>query len=255
MRKLILGLICFYVSTCSYGFTVYELPKVKKFVLSKKLCKVAIGLNDTQEFIQRNFTNELYGTSLGGSFITPKENSDFKPNALTGIPAMSSFVCLQDLVHDGGSINERSGCTFIWYSLNENQYTKTIAFSNKDCSKGGYDELIPQIKDFVYKATVGFGSAQIESDPLLMIFGVKNWSLVYSENKSISDLFMPHLNSDINPTKAQLDSWINFLKSKKEALLIKQKREQVIKDHKQAVEKKGEDKKSKDKKTMEKLYE
>ncbi len=252
MKAILLTLLLF--SAKAFSWTDFELPRAVSFIEKKKTCKIAIGLNDTQEFLQRNFTNEIFNV-VGGSIAVPKATTSFTPKPNTGIPAVSSIVCIQDLVENQGAINEKEGCTMIWYYLENNAFGKLISSSSKLCQKGGYEELIPAIKDFAYKAAVGFGSDQLESAPGLKIFGIKTWSLVRTENPSISNFFAPHMNTNQQPTVAQLNSWKEFLKKEVESRALNDARrakEEVDAKNKEEKIRQKENKKRKDR---EKLYE
>ena len=241
MKTAFLFLLFFSTNAFSWNF---ELPRSVAFMEKSRRCKIAIGLNNTVGFISRDYVMESFD-------LNPKNISSLAPKPHTGVPFVNDVICLQDLVEAEGTINEKEGCTLAHYNLETNIFGRVLSMSNKLCQKGGYEELIPAIKNLLS----GIDYNQIESNPRLKIFGIKTWSLIRTENPSISNLFNPHMNTNQSPTATQISAWKEFLKNEIESKASKEKNQAEEKAAAEKDNEKNRKKADKKQKDTEKLYE
>lgn len=241
--------ILFLVCTNLVQAKSFPLPMAISFLNKNHACKVAIGINDLSEFEMRHNHDQLYyekTMGLGKEWI-----EGF--NQMIGIPRVLSVLCVQDLIHGEGTINEAKGCTLTSYDMDTNQYGRDMGFSIKKCDNGGYQDLQSKASqvasEYVHYALNG------ELREPVSIFNMKYFSFIYSENKNTENAFLPHLFIMKPAPVENITKWKKWIATKN---TIKESHEKVRakeKDDAEKEESKTQQKADKKRKNLEKLYE
>jgi hypothetical protein len=225
------------------------LPMAINFLNKNHACKVAIGITDLAEFEMRHNHDQLFFEKTMG--VGKDWIEGF--NQMLGLPKISGVLCIQDLIHGEGTINEAHGCTLTSYDVETNQYGKDVGFSPKKCENGGYQELKKPVSLLVEQYLRYSSNLEIR-DPV-SIFNMKVFSLIYSENKNIETVFLPHLFSAKSTPIENISKWKNWIAANN---MAKENEEKIRTKEKAALEKNEEktlQNKDKKRKKMEKLYE
>lgn len=227
----------------------FPLPMAITFLNKNHACKVAIGITDLTEFEMRhNHDQVFYEKTMG---VGKDWIEGF--NQMLGLPKISGVLCIQDLTHGEGTINEAHGCTLTSYDMDTNQYGRDTGFSPKKCEAGGYQDLQKSVSLLADQYVRYSLNAELRAP--VSIFNMKVFSLIYSENKNIEQGFVPHLFTAKSTPAENTSKWKSWIASNNAAKENNEKEKVKEKASLEKKEDKAQQEKDKKRKKMEKLYE